>query len=277
MFELVGIPVAVLALVLTFFESREAAQQSALARMAFEDQRRMSAYALLGTDTAGTADRFTALDSLLSSGHSVSRLEMPCEETVNVPNFAYTCNWVFGFDVEASDGPADVDRASLSYANLQGQRFSGPVLRELTVERSNLVDVYLSGATISDVQIRESTAKGLGLDGEVSNLTFIASDVTGASFDTIDLATVEFDDSNVSGAILCFTMPCDRPPDATFSRAWYFEDTPPIGLEEFEPPLIFGAICPSSLRSKMTVDDYWYAVDTCSELTSTAANRPTSD
>lgn len=257
--EVVGIPVAVVALIYSI-------EQTQLAREAYVDQRRSTAWQIVSTAAVTSSGKQYALETLLELDGYLDRLDVscatmqrqatePCPYPTNLHRLTLSTNgeWrptlggqLFRPYVANSDfASANMIDARFEQLDLIGVNFSAAILRRARFESVRLDTVNFQLADVRDV--------------EFSNSIVNRADLTGARLAGADFSGLTFDSElgrdwhylNISGSVFCELqgeVVCAAGITQEFlDHSWYYKGNPPKGLDVISPTLQLMSGCSEPL------------------------------
>ena len=247
--EVIGIPVGIVALLLT-------AYQTYLATEALADQRIANAWQILAIEGSGNNGKAYALNTLAQRGERIVGLDLSCklaekeECEVNRP-------WIYGVDFTGAEG---VFRIKLDYTVLERVRF-GAGLSDSSVSNSILNDVSFVGGPggYSRLRIRNSIVVDATFsDAVVTDIDFTGSDIQGLKFGrNIQLFPSSI---NVSGVSFCRKVPitdflseehCNNKLGRDFfKQAFFLKNNPPKDLGKMPGDYLIRSPCEPGKTTK---------------------------
>jgi uncharacterized protein YjbI with pentapeptide repeats len=248
-FELLGIPIGLLAICLTGWQIYQANIQMEQATAVAIEQRLDTARGIAFDEAITPQERFRALGILASSGGQIIPPTFTCA--------AGECGTVYGFKIAPSTGSRD---SFLDDWRLNGMSITNADLTRVWVLGGEWNDVSVMFSHFRDTKFIQARLAGTSFTGSrFIDTEFLESNLTNANFSAGDLAMATFVRSDVSGIELCNAtrngeQACaklDR--QRTFAKAFYVEGNPPKAPPDFLDGVKFGFVCPADMAGAVIV------------------------
>ena len=266
--EIIGVPVAIWALWLTYGQSKLATEQVTqaqeqiklgttqveLAQQALRDQRVSSAWQILATKGNGSTGKQYAISTLMALDGRLVGIDLSCELETRK-------ELATGMDKTACYNPPDLEGLALSpgvqpdgtprqaliersvfhQTNFTGASFDGISITNTDFSRARLTNVTFLNSVLDVVTFSGAELRGVTFpDSLLIEIDFSDSDISDASLEGISIGAGQARDMllqmprniDLSNTILCDQGGCALGIDQAFlDQSWYLSSAPPMGLE----------------------------------------------
>lgn len=248
-FELLGIPLGILALGLTGWQIFQANIQMEQSTKVEIEQRLDTARAIVFDEGIALHERFRAFGILASSGGRISPPAMQCSIA--------ECDPIYGFRIDPSSPNLgsileDWRVKGTSFVNLdwtrvwtfasewKDVRVTESTFRATSFIQGNFEGAKFVGSRFIDSEFRESN---------LANTDFSGSDLTNATFVRSDVSGMELCNAIRNGTEDCAIFDGER----TFANAYYVDFNPPKGRDGLLDDAKFGFVCPADMTWEVIV------------------------
>jgi uncharacterized protein YjbI with pentapeptide repeats len=222
--------------------------------LSLADQRESSAWQILTMPAAGSAGKKYALSILLArSGARLSDIDVSCEGLGSSYGELGRCRRPPDLsEIVIDSGSFSIDGSDFSGADLYKSMFVGGMFYDVKFDWADLSNSTFSGGRFDFISARRTSLNGAYLSG----IRVGIADFTEADLRNADFLGSTFGLINVSGAGICAGVgDCPKGLGAEFlAAAWYFDDNPPIGLENILGDQSLVRKCPGAEPAKATLN-----------------------
>ena len=230
-FELVGIPLAIWALLATL-------EQTQLSKEALRDQQVGNAWQILSIEGGGMTGKAYALSSLASLGQYIVDVHFDCVERHETYDFCVSKAQLQDADFRGSRA---IQTSTFEDAILHGSKFNAvPIVfvsfKNAAMRFSDFRDSRLQRVDFTNAMLFEATFRRASME----DVNFSNTLIYDVDFREITFPRKTGHQINISGAMICSPLTgCNPTIQQEFlSQAYFDESNPPKGLHMLDPELL---------------------------------------